>query len=248
MDESLIEALSLIFDESPEDAVKYLESQGYAVTSNWEEQLEAIKRHCFTVAKTSAADALQIIHDGLLQALNDGKGFDFFKRSVKGLLETKGFGLKDDGTARRYDIIFRTNLQSAYQSGRFYEMEAAGDEFPYREYVAIDDIRTTSGCRKLNGKVFHYKDKFYLQNQTPRHFNCRSTWVALPKDEKVDLKTGKDFPDVVPEKGFGVEPGTKPWKPDLKKYEPKIREKLEKAIKKGVGNVFKPTKTSRGRV
>ena len=230
MNESLIEALSLIFNEPPEDAVNYLKSQGYAVTNNWQEQLAAIKQHCFTVAKTSSADALQIIHDGLLQSLEEGKGFDFFKRSVKGLLETKGFGLKDDGSARRYDVIFRTNLQSAYQSGRFYEMEAAGDEFPYREFVAIDDIRTTSGCRKLNGKVFHYKDKFYLQNQTPRHFNCRSTWVAVPKNEKVDLKTGKDFPDIVPEEGFGVEPGTKPWAPDMKKYKGDIAVNVQDSI------------------
>jgi SPP1 gp7 family putative phage head morphogenesis protein len=218
MDDNLIEILSLIFDMPPEKAVDYMESQGYKITHNWQEQADAIRQHCFTVAKTSSADALQVIHDGLKTSLNDGKGFDFFKRSVKGLLEQKGFGLRDDGTARRYDVIFRTNLQSAYQAGRFYEMEAAGEDFPYREYVAIDDTRTTSGCRQLDGRVFHYKDKFYLQNQTPRHFNCRSTWVAVSKDERVDLKTGKDFENIKTEQGFGVEPGTKPWKPDMKKY------------------------------
>jgi SPP1 gp7 family putative phage head morphogenesis protein len=230
MNDELIQILTLLFDMPPEDAVNYLQSQGYKITYNWKEQVEAIREHCFTVAKTASADALQIIHEGLVRAMQEGKGFDWFQKNVNSLLVQKGFGLRDDGSIRRFDVIFKTNLQTAYQSGRFYEMEAAGDEFPYREFVAIDDTRTTSGCRQLNGKVFHHKDKFYLSNQTPRHFNCRSTWVAVSKNDDVKVEDGKNWTSVKPDKGFGIEPGIKAWKPDMNKYAEPIRKKLREVI------------------
>lgn len=232
--EDLIENIELLFDMPPEDAVNYLISMGYAVPENWEEILIAIQQHCFFVSNVTAADYLQTIHEGLTQAVKEGWTIEQFKKNIKTYLQTKGFNPLSDGTAWRWEVIYRTNIQTAYQMGRFYEMEAAGEEFPYRQYIAVRDIRTTEGCKELNGAVFLHTDPFYLQNQTPRHFNCRATWIALPKSEKVKLKTGYDFPNIQPAKGFGTSPLQKKWTPDLSKYSPAIQSKLKEMISKGI--------------
>lgn len=230
--ENLLIIIERIFNMPPEDAVDYLKSMGYEITDDWIEVWGAIKNHSFTVSHVASADALQIIHEGLVQAIEEGKTLEEFQNEVGSLLEIKGFKKRSDGSAWRFDVIFRTNIQSAYQAGRFFEMEAAGEAFPYRQYIAVRDIRTTEGCRELDGSVFLHTDPFYLQNQTPRHFNCRATWIALPKDEKVQLKTSYDFPNTKPAPGFGISPLEKAWQPDLSKYSPAIQSKLKEILNK----------------
>ena len=232
MESKLIKALVACFDKPPEKAVAYLESQGFKVTHDWRQALKAIKQHCFTVSKVAEADLLQIIHDELDAAIADGKSYKDFVKEAPKTIQSKGFATKSDGSAFRFELIYRMNMQTAYQSGQFWEMELANDDFPYRQFVAVNDDRTTTGCHQLDNAIFHHNDKFYLTNQTPRHFMCRSTWISLSAAEaKGKIKTGKDFKKIKPEEGFGLNPKEAKYKPDLNKYTPAIREQLMPDVK-----------------
>ena len=236
MDDKTLIALELCFDKSPEEALAYLKSQGIAVTEAWTEALEKIKEHAFTVSRVAEADLLQTVHDELVKAMGDGgKAADYtsWAKNIQKTLEDRGWDLKDNYTAFRWDMIYRMNMQTAYQQGRFWEMEEADADFPYRQFIAIQDRRTTSGCNSLDSSIFRSTDPMYLTNQTPRHFNCRSTWKTLTKEQAgKNIKTGKDFPDLTPEPGFGLNPKEAKYKPDMKKYDQGIKSELEGALKK----------------
>lgn len=235
MNEDLIAALELCFDKSPEEALKYLKSQGIAITQDWTEALDRIRQHNFTISKVTVADMLQTIHDELIKAMDsDGtaESYTQFAKNISKTLEARGWDLKSDGSAFRWDMIYRMNMQTAYQQGRFWEMEEADADFPYRQFVAIQDRRTTSGCLSLDGSIFSSKDLMYLRNQTPRHFNCRSTWMALTaKQAGKNIKTTKDFPGLKPDPGFGLNPKEAVYKPDMKRYEQGIADELRTVLK-----------------
>ena len=231
MQQKLIDALQLCFDKPPEEAVAYLESQGFKVTHNWREALDAIREHCFTVSKVAAADTLQTIHDELNKSMKAGLSYNDFKSNMPKILQQKGVALKDDGSAFRYELMYRMNMQSAYQNGQFFQMEEANNEFPYREFVAIEDTRTSSTCKQLNGVVVRYDDPVYLTNQTPRHFNCRSTWMSLTADDaKKKGINKKDLSKLKPAVGFGLNPHDAKYKPNMEKYAEPIKKVLKPAI------------------
>jgi SPP1 gp7 family putative phage head morphogenesis protein len=48
---------------------------------------------------------------------------------------------------------------------------------------AIMDDKTTDLCAELNGLVVEIDSPIYQQYQTPRHYNCRSVWIPVTKEE-----------------------------------------------------------------
>lgn len=224
--------LLLLFDKAPAEAVAYLESLGIQVTWNWQEQLKAIQEKAFTISKITNASLLQDIHDQLISAVKEGTSYDVFKTNVEDILKNRGYLKKEDGSQWRLDTIYRTNLQSSYMAGRYEQQQEVIDEFPYREYIAIADNRTTDGCLTLNGIVLPANDPFWSTNYPPRHFNCRSR-VSMHNDITLELynKTVSNpakFRDVKPAEGFAHLPGE--YKPDISKFTPVLQKKLKKVI------------------
>lgn len=232
MDSKIIAALILSFKKSPEDAKKYLESQGIKITWNWEEAVEAIRKHAFTISKVTNADVLQMIHNELVKAMKDGKTYADFKKNLDPLLKDKGYIRKEDGSAWRLDTIYRNNMQSAYMAGRYKEQMNVADEFPYMEFVAIMDDSTTDICSDADGVILPSNHPFWKTRYPMLHHNCRSRVVVRNKEMlnrmgKVISKSDV-YSKVKAAKGFDNSPGE--WKPDLNKYEPKLKKQLQKVL------------------
>ena len=85
--------------------------------------LEAEARNlAFTVSRVNSLDMLNEIQLDLQRALDEGMTVQEFRKSASELLERKGFeGL----TPFQADNIFRTNIQTAYQVGRYKQMTQA---------------------------------------------------------------------------------------------------------------------------
>lgn len=228
MESKLINAFVMCFNKSPKEIVEYLDKQGIEITWDWEEQLEAIKKHCFTVAKVSSADILELIKSMVDKAVAEGKTFRDFKRELYAELVQAGYAQREDGSAWRLDNIYRTNLQSAYMAGRYYKMMDVKENFPYWEFVPIQDNRTTDGCSNLNGVILPADDSFWKTNYPPRHHNCRSRVRASSADQLesrgVEVSDPDKYKDVKPAKGFETNPGE--WKPDFSKYSTNVKKAL----------------------
>ncbi len=194
--------LSLAFNLPPEQAVKYFESKGMAITWGWRDMAAAAHARAFTVAGVTKLDVLEDIRTELQRAMNEGRTYADFKRDLIPLLQKKGWWGKlaqtdmETGemhgkglTPRRLETIFRTNLQSSYMAGRYQAQLADVDNRPWWMYVAIMDNRTRPQHSSLNGRVFRYDDPFWQKFYPPNGYNCFPAGTPVRADAQVGLKT-----------------------------------------------------------
>lgn len=226
--------ISAIFNMKPEEAIRYLESKGFAITFDWQALSAEAQQQAFTVAKVTRLDLLQDIKDALIKAQSEGSTVEQFKKDLKPIIESKGWsGRKEitlkDGTKStvnltpsRLETVYRTNLQSAYSAGRWQQIEEAKQTRPYLQFLAVVDESTSDVCSSLNRKVFAVDDEIWNSIMPPLHHNCRSTVRSLSEKqlvregltpENIDPKT-LDIQD-----NFRANPGKTKYEPDLTKYD-----------------------------
>jgi SPP1 gp7 family putative phage head morphogenesis protein len=197
----------------------------------WDELTVQEREFAFTVSNVAQADVVFDVWEQIETALKNGTGLDEFKAAAERSL-TESWGVEN---APRVETIFRTNVQTAYNAGRYevFSAPAVKEARPYFRFDAIDDDRADDECLDLNGTVLPQDDSFWDSNHPPLHFNCRCNVTAISKEE-----AGDDGDDEAPEtdhadEGFGERPGRdgEDWAPDLEKYPDEIadvlREKLE---------------------
>jgi SPP1 gp7 family putative phage head morphogenesis protein len=178
--------LSAIFNMEPKAAIAFLESKGYAITWDWQDMLDDAHQRAFTVAKVTQLDVLQDIRTALVKSVREGTTLRQFIKDLAPKLQAAGWWGKkvivdsagnaqvvQQGSPRRLETIFQTNMQSAYMAARMQEMQASTDTHPYWQYVAVLDGRTRPSHRALNGKVLPADDPFWITGFPPNGYNCR---------------------------------------------------------------------------
>ena len=177
----------------PKLAVEYMRSKGFAITWDWDELWQDAQAQAFTVAKATRLDILQDIRDAVEKALQEGKTLAWFEKELTPVLQSKGWWGKQEatnpatgevdqvqlGSPYRLKTIYRTNIQTAYQAGRFQEQLENADDRPCWQYVAILDGKTRPSHRTMHGKVFRFDDPFWASFYPPNGWGCRCRVKAL---------------------------------------------------------------------
>jgi SPP1 gp7 family putative phage head morphogenesis protein len=259
------ENIGLATSLEPSDAIRFLQSKGAQVSGNWSQWLDGQHARAFTVANVTKLDVLQDIQASLSRALKDGQTLQQWKDGLIPELQRKGWWKRDATTQQlqaagrvdaqgviakgltphRLKTIFQTNMQSAYNAGRYEQQLEQAEERPYWEYIAILDSKTRPAHRALNGKVYRYDDPGWRAFYPPNGFGCRcrvrnSTRLELERRQiqvsstegklreiQVPLKSGevarvtrlvdKSLPGgrFQPDAGFSNNPGLNAWQPRL---------------------------------
>jgi SPP1 gp7 family putative phage head morphogenesis protein len=87
------------------------------------------------------------------------------------------------GSPHRLATIYRQNLQSALNVGRYGGMMDVAEKRPYWQYSSVVDNRTTGLCRSLDGKVYRHDDAFWTVFYPPNHWRCRARVSSLSQRE-----------------------------------------------------------------
>lgn len=101
--------------------------------------------------------------------------------------------------AWRLDTIFRTNIQTAYNVGRYKQLQDAADILPYWQYSAVNDSRTRPAHAAMDGKIFRQDDPIWDEWYPPNGFNCRCSVIAVSQAEAE--RQGLKIEDYDPDKG-----------------------------------------------
>ena len=170
----------------------FLKAKGYTISWNWWDTWQEAHAKAFTVAKAARMDILQDIRAEVQKALDDGITFQQFKKELEPRLKAKGWwgktmvgdghgGAEDVqlGSPYRLKTIYMTNLQTAYNAGRYKAQMENTDNRPYWQYTAVLDARTRPAHRALNGQTFRYDDPFWSTHYPPLGFRCRCRVRAL---------------------------------------------------------------------
>lgn len=200
------------------------------------------RRRAFWVAGATQAQVVLHVWHAIDDALRQGVTFREFRARVLDSL-TSQWGREIPG---RIETIFRTNIQSAYSAGRWWQLNdpEIRKVRSWWLFEAVLDSRTTEICRARHGVALPASDVWWRFNYPPLHFDCRSGVRALTEDEVADgdymIGPQSGTPDVP--RGWGAEPTAMEWTPDLSQYPPEIAQALRRKIAEA-GLVSRPPKT-----
>lgn len=182
------------------------------------------KVKAFAVAGIAKGDELATVFASLQRAINDGISYGEFQKECRDIFERRGWTGK---MAWRVDNIFRTNIQTAYQLGRYKQMSENVKDRPYWMYDAVNDKRTRPTHSAVDGKVYPADHEFWNNWYPPNGFRCRCGVISYSKaqiesrglDVEEEDITGtpllppgaiKPVP-LLPDTGFDHHPGKTVW-------------------------------------
>jgi len=203
----------------------------------------------FTISGVSSLDILLDVHKAVLKALENGTTFEDFRKEAKSIFERKGWkGL----SPYRLDNIFRTNIQTAYQVGRYQQMTDPdiASRRPYWMYDAVNDKRTRETHLALDSEVYPSDHPFWDTWYPPNGYRCRCGVQSLSEREVKSrgLKVRTEIPKMVatpgqlarqllPDPGFASNPAKVSWEPDLGKYPKELKDAFLDRAAKGVNGM-----------
>lgn len=189
------------FDVPPEVAIGYFQRKGLKATFSYADMLGAAHDQAFTVAKMTDLDLLAYTRKSLDDALTNGESYNEWRRNLEPTLKKAGWwgerNMVDPltgnvvkarlGSPSRLDMIFRTNMQTAYAVGQWDEIESQAEIAPYLMYDAIDDAVTRPEHRKWDRTVLPVKHAWWKTHFPPNGYNCRCSVIQMDADEVAAL-------------------------------------------------------------
>lgn len=196
---------------TPEEAIRFFSGKLPMTRDEFEALTDKLIGEAFYVTGLEKLniekDVKALLNDALKNGM-DVKDFQFKLNELQVKYSTPAYGregtIGTDILDYHAETVFRTNMMSAYNSGRkeMYQDPEVKEYFPAYEYSAIMDGRTSEICMELDGKVYLADDPIWSTIWPPNHFNCRSTVVTINKyDFTRDMID--DNPGVEPAEGFG---------------------------------------------
>lgn len=196
------------------EAVAYFRSRVPRREQDVDRLTEENQDTAFTVAGVAQLDLVTQVWAAIDKAIAQGTSFDDFKRTAAKDLADAWGGEKP----YRVETIFRTNVQTAYNAGRWEQMQDPDviEIRPFSRYLAILDTRTTRLiCRPIADTILPQDDPWWRTHWPPLHFSCRSTVLPLTRDQANEIgRTRKPSLTLIPG-GFGLTPDQRGYVPDI---------------------------------
>lgn len=190
----------------------------------------------FTVSGLAKMDQIVAVQKSLGKALARGEDFEVWSKGIGGVFQKAGW---TGNHFYRLDLIFRTNIQTAYNAGRWTQAQEARGTHPYAMYDAIDDDRVRPSHHAQDGKVYHLDHPFWKAWWPPNGYKCRCSVRMLSRDQvealglKVQHRVQLTYRDAKgrrrllrTDKGFGTNPGLTPFEVQLDRYPAHLKEQF----------------------
>lgn len=209
------------------EAVEFLKRKTPLSAELYEALGDACRAKAFSVAGYTSLELLQKFLEALTKAVEKGMTKEAFQEEMNGFLEEQGYkGLNP----WRADIIFRTNLQTAYNAGHYKAMtdDTVKKLRPYWQYKTAADGHVRESHAVMEGRVYRAEDPIWDVWYPPNGFRCRCMVVSLSPAQvearglrvereppvDLDLETG-ELKTLFPDKGFSCNPAKTAWRADL---------------------------------
>jgi hypothetical protein len=177
------------------------------------------RRRAFTVSGTNQLQVVTTIFDELDRSIDQGIGLDEFKRNVRKKLKSRW----REPDSAYLETVFRTNVQSALNAGRFVQLNEPDvlASRPYRMLDVVFDARTSDICLAFDDPPFIRlaTDPIWATHWPPFHHRCRTGVRGLTRKQAERYGILKKLPSPDIPEGFGLAPDVDTeWSPDPKDY------------------------------
>lgn len=202
--------------------VSYLRKRANIAAVDYLKEAEDVLQYSSKLARISSHDVYAKVQSSLARAQDQGltKKQWLDDLGKEGIFNQIGISKKNPWY---WDNVFRTNIETGYNAGKWEQYQKSSDLIFALEYIAVDDRRTTELCSALNGTIEPIKSPFWSSYNPPNHYQCRSTTAPITTTEaEITGATMNPPPASIPEfptKSFRGNPAKKFTKlsPSLKK-------------------------------
>ena len=171
----------------PVEAIEYFAAKNMRPRFDWRDTAADIHARSFTVAKAMEMEVLQDIRNAVGKALSEGQAFGQFRKELEPLLVRRGWWGRAElpdpltgqlrevqlGSVRRLQIIYDTNIRSAYAWGHWQRIQRGKVRRPYLLYDAVNDSRTRPEHAAWDGIVLPVDDPWWKTHFPPNGWRCR---------------------------------------------------------------------------
>lgn len=162
-----------------QEAIKSFVDKTPILYETIEEITEEVRANSFWLKKSTDLEITSKLFENMKKSLENGGTLKQWIKDSKETIDKLGLGKQ----GYYLENVYRTNMFSQYSIGNYKQLKEDEDLFPYWQYHAIEDNRTTSICRTLNGKIYKSTDPFWNIYYPPNHYQCRSTVICLSKSD-----------------------------------------------------------------
>lgn len=181
----------------PKQALAYFQKKQLRPSFDYRAVWREEQAFAFTIAKSTAADILKDVYEGLQDALKDGKTFHQFQKELTPLLVKKGWWGKQTvvdpktgeaieaqlGSPRRLKIIYDTNLRTARAAGQWQRLEQTKHALPYLLYELGPSRKHRQEHLAFAGTILAVDDPFWKTHTPPNGWGCKCRIRALTRSE-----------------------------------------------------------------
>lgn len=225
-------------------AVEFLKKKKSVSKEEFLKMDEASRAKAFMVSGYTKAEVLDSFLQALTEAVELGTTKEEFQKKMNTFLEENGY---EGVNPFKADVIFQTNLQTAYNAGHYKSMtdDTAVKLRPFWQYRTAADGNVREEHAQMHGKVYRADDPIWDVWYPPNGFRCRCSVVSLSERQvkergltvetkpprKVDWETGEIL-ESRPDKGFATNTAKQVWEPDLTVLSTPVRKVFEKRKRK----------------
>ena len=191
-----------------EEALEYMKKRLPISAEEYYKLSDKARFRAFTVARLNDGDSLKKAKYLLEKSIEEGGTLsEFLKKTDTELLAELGLAGTNGGWY--WENVYRTNVQTAYNTGRAIGFENVK---PLAlELIGIGDSRQTELCRSLTQPPVRrpYGDEFWQRYWPPLHFSCRTTVRAIYDPAELEEEPITKIPNGIENhraKGFGSYP------------------------------------------
>lgn len=195
----------------PAEAIAYFRQKGYRVGFDYRDVWQQEQQAAFTVAKAMQIELLQEIRAAVDAALADGTTFETFRAALTPKLQARGWwGRRDQldpvtgdvvpaqlGSPRRLEVIYDTNLATAYAEGQWERIQRNKQVFPFLEYVKSAAENPRLEHLAYAGLVLPVDDPFWQAHMPIKEYGCKCSVIQHTRRmlEREGLTVGKAPPE-----------------------------------------------------
>jgi uncharacterized protein with gpF-like domain len=212
---SKIDLKPILAAVNPEEAMAFFRQKGYRLGFDFRDVWQQEHQMGFTVAKAMQLDLLVEIRQFVDDALANGTTLATFQKELIPRLQARGWWGRQEavdpldgetklvqlGSPRRLEVIFDTNLATAYSEGQWERIQRNRELFPFLEYVRTASINPRHTHLAYAGLVLRADDAFWQSHLPIKEWGCKCTVVQHSQRmlDREGLAVGKAPPEVMRE-------------------------------------------------
>lgn len=181
-----------VFDQPFQEAANFLRQKAAVPTRSYRDVWDAAHSKMFMVAGAQSEALVKDFQDAVARAIETGSTLDDFRKDFDKIVATHGW--QYNGTRGwRSQIIFETNLSTAYAAGRYAKLSAPDTlrQFPGWQYNHSGAKHPRLQHKAWDGRIWPANDPIWNEIFPPNGYRC-GCFVTPVSGRAINRKGGYD--------------------------------------------------------